>query len=75
MKSARENAGKVQDDFTAMKKLWSDIDNTLPVDELVVSDIEKAYPDFDKTFDKLLRRGQWRIPGYYEKFGEFHVGF
>jgi F-type H+-transporting ATPase subunit d len=40
-----------------------------------VDDVVNAYPEIDNTVATMAKRGQWRVPGYYERFGEFCIGF
>ena len=51
------------------------IENARPIDQLTVDDVSLAYPQLDSIVEKMSKRGQWRVPGYYEKFGEFSIGF
>ena len=32
-----------------------------------VEDVSKAYPELDAIVEKMVKRGQWNPPGYYEK--------
>lgn len=50
------------------------IQNARPIDQLLVDDIAKAYPKLDETVEKMAKRGQWRVPGYYEKWIIFNIG-
>ena len=40
-----------------------------------MDDVVKALPEIDQRVEKMVKRGQWHVPGYDEKFGNFGVGF
>jgi F-type H+-transporting ATPase subunit d len=75
---AVQDAQKTQEmlakEMTELQLLLKDIEEARPIDQLTVDDIAKA-SDLDEKVEKMAKRGQWKVPGYYEKFGEFSVGF
>ncbi|KAJ3020182.1 ATP synthase d subunit [Thoreauomyces humboldtii] len=73
--AAQKTAQKVNIEVDELKSLLTNIETARPVDQLTVEDVAKAYPDLDKTVEKMVKRGQWKVPGYYERFGDFIVGF
>ncbi|KAI8896167.1 hypothetical protein BC833DRAFT_615421 [Globomyces pollinis-pini] len=73
--AAKLTEEKVNVELKEMKELLVHIETARPIEELNVEDIVKAHPSLDATVEKMCKRGQWRVPGYYEKFGEFQVGF
>ncbi|KAJ3327371.1 ATP synthase d subunit [Blyttiomyces sp. JEL0837] len=73
--SAEVTARKIKAELSELNELLTNIETARPVDDLTVDDVAKAYPDLDKTVEKMAKRGQWTVPGYYEKFGEFNIGF
>ncbi|KAI9327243.1 hypothetical protein DFJ73DRAFT_632218 [Zopfochytrium polystomum] len=73
--AAEKTALKINAEMKELKELLVNIETARPVDQLTVDDVAKAYPELDKIVEKMVRRGQWYLPGYYEKFGEFAVGF
>ena len=75
LKLANETLAKIQKEQQELKELLVNIENAKSIDQLTVDDIALAYPELDKTVEKMTKRGQWRVPGYYEKFGEFSIGF
>jgi F-type H+-transporting ATPase subunit d len=44
-------------------------------ERMQVEDVAAAYPEIDSIVEKMAKRGQWNVPGYYEKFGEYYLGF
>ncbi|KAJ1550222.1 ATP synthase d subunit [Cladochytrium tenue] len=50
-----------------LKDLLVNIETARPVDQLTVGDVSKADPTLDKNVEKMVKRGQWLVPGYYEK--------
>ncbi|KAJ3183456.1 ATP synthase d subunit [Geranomyces variabilis] len=73
--AAQKTAKKVNVEVDELKVLLKNIETARPVDQLTVEDVAKAYPELDKTVEKMAKRGQWKVPGYYERFGDFIVGF
>ncbi|KAJ3183249.1 ATP synthase d subunit [Gaertneriomyces sp. JEL0708] len=73
--TAETTAKKVNAEVNELKDLLNNIETARPVDQLTVDDVAKAYPELDKTVEKMVKRGQWSVPGYYERFGDFIVGF
>ncbi|KAI8909895.1 hypothetical protein PhCBS80983_g05758 [Powellomyces hirtus] len=73
--AAQKTAKKVNVEVDELKSLLTNIETARPVDQLTVEDVAKAYPELDKTVEKMAKRGQWKVPGYYERFGDFIVGF
>jgi hypothetical protein len=49
-----------------LKQLLVNIENAKPIDQILVDDVAKAYPKLDQTVEKMAKRGQWKVPGYYE---------
>ncbi|KAI8906924.1 hypothetical protein EDD86DRAFT_192668 [Gorgonomyces haynaldii] len=72
---AKQTEQKIQVELKELQELLVNIEQARPVDELTVDDVAKAYPELEETVAKMAKRGQWRVPGYYERFGEFAVGF
>ncbi|TPX31533.1 hypothetical protein SmJEL517_g05151 [Synchytrium microbalum] len=73
--AAQNTVQKVTVELDELNDLLTNIETARPVEQLTVEDVAKAMPDLDATVEKMAKRGQWRVPGYYEKFGEFQVGF
>jgi F-type H+-transporting ATPase subunit d len=77
--TAVQNANQTQllikQELQELEQLLKDIQTARPIDQLTVDDIARAYPPLDSIVEKMAKRGQWKVPGYYEKFGEFAVGF
>jgi F-type H+-transporting ATPase subunit d len=75
VKEALKTQEYVTKEINELKVLLGDIEQARPIDQLTVDDVAKAYPPLDSIVEKMAKRGQWKVPGYYEKFGEFSVGF
>lgn len=75
IKSAKETSAAVAKELKELKQLLVDIETARPIDQLTVDDVAKSIPDLDAKVEKMVKRGQWNPPGYYEKFGEFKIGF
>ncbi|KAL2912006.1 ATP synthase d subunit [Polyrhizophydium stewartii] len=73
--AAQATVSKISTELVELQDMIKNIDTARPLEQLTVDDVAKAYPQLDATVEKMVKRGQWRIPGYYEKFGEFVVGF
>ncbi|KAJ3294499.1 ATP synthase d subunit [Borealophlyctis nickersoniae] len=73
--AAEATAQKVAGELGDLKKLLTNIETARPLEQLTIDDVAKAYPELMPTVDKMVRRHQWFVPGYYERFGEFVVGF
>ncbi|KAJ3247157.1 ATP synthase d subunit [Chytriomyces hyalinus] len=73
--AAEATERRINQELVELKDLLVHIETARPVDQLTVDDVVKAVPEIDGIVEKMAKRGQWRLPGYYEKFGEFKVGF
>ncbi|KAJ3321283.1 ATP synthase d subunit [Boothiomyces sp. JEL0866] len=72
---AKQTEAKIKEELVELNELLVNIENARPIDQMTIDDVATAYPALDATVEKMAKRGQWRVPGYYEKFGEFSVGF
>jgi F-type H+-transporting ATPase subunit d len=75
VKSAKETSAAVEKELKELKQLMVDIESARPIEQLTVDDVSKAIPDLDAKVEKMVKRGQWNPPKYYETFGEFKIGF
>ncbi|KAI8826559.1 uncharacterized protein EV422DRAFT_490627 [Fimicolochytrium jonesii] len=66
--AAQKTQQKVKGEVDELKVLLTNIETARPVDQLTVDDVAKAYPELDKTVEKMVKRGQWKVPGYYERY-------
>lgn len=73
--SAQQTTQKMSVELEELKEMLDNIEQSRPIDQLTVDDVVKAAPEIEPTVEKMAKRSQWRVPGYYEKFGEFLVGF
>ena len=72
---AEKTAKKIDAELVELKELLAEINTARPVDQLTVDDVAKADPTIDANVEKMVKRAQWKVPGYYEKFGDFAIGF
>ncbi|KNC97171.1 uncharacterized protein SPPG_07558 [Spizellomyces punctatus DAOM BR117] len=76
LESAKKTEEKVGNEVSELRKMMDDIEHMRAPEQLIVDDVFAAYPqDLDAVVAKMAKRGQWRMPGYYERFGEFTIGF
>ncbi|KAI8813623.1 hypothetical protein BJ742DRAFT_788959 [Cladochytrium replicatum] len=73
--AAEKTTQKIQVELKELDTLLKNIETARPLDQLTVDDIAAAIPELDPTVEKMVKRGQWKVPGYYERFGEYKVGF
>ncbi|KAI8808881.1 hypothetical protein BJ742DRAFT_853153 [Cladochytrium replicatum] len=73
--AAEKTTQKIQVELKELDALLKNIETARPLDQLTVDDIASAIPELDPTVEKMVKRGQWKVPGYYERFGEYKVGF
>ncbi|KAJ3057195.1 ATP synthase d subunit [Rhizophlyctis rosea] len=75
--AAETTRQQVAGELGELQQMLKNIETARPVDQLTVDDVCNAVPnqEIDRTVIKMAKRGQWVVPGYYEKFGEFIVGF
>ncbi|KAJ3129562.1 ATP synthase d subunit [Nowakowskiella sp. JEL0407] len=73
--AAEKTAKKINVEMTELNDLLKNIETARPIEQVTVEDVALAIPELDATVQKMIKRGQWTVPGYYERFGEFKVGF
>ncbi|KAJ3415821.1 ATP synthase d subunit [Chytridiales sp. JEL 0842] len=71
--AAEKTAAKINVELKELNELLTNIETARPVDQLTVEDVAHAYPELDNTVAKMAKRGQWIVPGYYERFGQFSI--
>ncbi|KAI8617513.1 hypothetical protein BC830DRAFT_1062371 [Chytriomyces sp. MP71] len=69
--AAEATERRINQEMVELKELLVNIETARPVDQLTVDDVVKAVPEIDSIVEKMVKRGQWRLPGYYEKFVTF----
>ncbi|KAJ3236097.1 ATP synthase d subunit [Chytriomyces hyalinus] len=65
--AAEATERRINQELVELKDLLVHIETARPVDQLTVDDVVKAVPEIDGIVEKMAKRGQWRLPGYYEK--------
>ena len=75
MAEALETQSKIESEMVDLKEFLHNIETARPFEQITVDDLEKACPGADKVIATMVKRGQFRVPGYFEQFGEFKIGF
>ncbi|KAJ1330694.1 hypothetical protein BSLG_009146 [Batrachochytrium salamandrivorans] len=65
--AAKKTTSKIEAEMVELKALLTNIETARPLEQMTMDDVTNAYPEVEKTVEKMVRRGQWRVPGYYEK--------
>jgi hypothetical protein len=60
-------------ELAALSVMLGNIETARPLEHLMVDDIANILPEIDQRTAELAHRGQWIVPGYYEKFGGIGV--
>lgn len=71
--AAKATEAKVKAELVELGDLLKNIETARPLEELTVDEVVKILPEIDTHTAALAKRGQWIVPGYYEKFGEVWV--
>ncbi|KAL3897958.1 MAG: hypothetical protein SGCHY_003056, partial [Lobulomycetales sp.] len=70
VKAAEATEAKVKQELIDLNQMLTNIETARPLEHLHVDDVAKIMPEVDQRTAELAHRGQWIVPGYYEKFGE-----
>ncbi|CAG8501931.1 9878_t:CDS:2 [Paraglomus brasilianum] len=66
---AQRTASKVDAELNDLQKALVNIEQARPFEDLTVADVVGAKPEINVALEKMMKRGQWEVPGYEEKFG------
>jgi F-type H+-transporting ATPase subunit d len=60
----------VQAELADLNKTLENIESARPFDQLTLEDVTKVRPDINEKVNEMVKKGNWQVPGYNEKFGE-----
>jgi hypothetical protein len=69
VKAAQKTEETVKIELASLSVMLKDIQTARPLEHLMVDDVAAILPEIDQRTAELAHRGQWIVPGYYEKFG------
>nr|CAG8519877.1 14355_t:CDS:2 [Entrophospora candida] len=67
--NAEKTVSRFDSEFQQLQKTLTDIEKARPFEDTTVDDIVKAKPEINDIVEKMIKKGQWTVPGYFEKFG------
>eukprot|EP00834_Sanchytrium_tribonematis_P001452 NODE_35_length_36362_cov_0.944434.p28 type:complete len:160 gc:universal NODE_35_length_36362_cov_0.944434:27980-28459(+) len=73
LKRAEETSKLVSQSVSQYKECLQNISKALPVEELTLKDVEKAFPEVDEKVTELANKGEWYNENYYGKFGSMRI--
>ncbi|CCD23686.1 F1F0 ATP synthase subunit d NDAI_0C00250 [Naumovozyma dairenensis CBS 421] len=73
MENAKETESMVASELKALDETLQNIQNARPFDQLTVDELVQAKPEIDEKVEKMVKTGQWDVPGYKEKFGDLTI--
>ena len=63
----------VSDNLQQYKGCLENIKTAVPVEQLTLKDVEKAFPEVDEKIVELANKGEWYDEEYYAKFGSMRI--
>ena len=63
----------VHDNLQQYKSCLDNIKTALPVEELTLKDVEKAFPEVDEKILEQANKGEWYNEDYYGKYGTLRI--
>lgn len=73
LQNAQETANVVQHELAKLHSTLKNIESARSFDDLTINDVSKAAEEIDQKLVELVNKGQWVVPGYKEKFGDYTV--
>lgn len=67
--AAEETTNKIKTELVDLKAALVNIEQSRPIDDLLVEDVAKAIPELDEAVDTMISKGKWEVPGFKEKVG------
>ncbi|CAI2165088.1 10173_t:CDS:2 [Funneliformis geosporum] len=67
VENARKTVARVDEELKNLQNTLTNIEHTRPFED--ITEIVKAKPEINDIVEKMVKRGQWGVPGYEEKFG------
>jgi F-type H+-transporting ATPase subunit d len=69
VENAKKTAARVDSELKDLHSTLNNIEQTRPFENITVEEIVKARPEINDIVEKMVKKGQWDVPGYEEKFG------
>ncbi|CAI2169018.1 6211_t:CDS:2 [Funneliformis geosporum] len=63
VENARKTVARVDEELKNLQNTLTNIEHTRPFEDIT------AKPEINDIVEKMVKRGQWGVPGYEEKFG------
>ncbi|KAF7505759.1 ATP synthase d subunit [Endocarpon pusillum] len=73
MRNAEETKEKVEVELRSLEKALGDIEGARPWEETTVDEVAAAAPQIDEYVARLVKKGRWMPPGYYDKYPNHSV--
>ncbi|KAI9354193.1 hypothetical protein BD770DRAFT_325020 [Pilaira anomala] len=67
---AQKTVQQIEHELKDLHATLSNIEGSRPIEQLTVDDIVVAKPEITKNIEESLKKGNFSIPGYKEKFGD-----
>ncbi|GBB94730.1 hypothetical protein RclHR1_02400026 [Rhizophagus clarus] len=69
IENAKKTAARVDTELRDLHNTLNNIEKTRPFENITIEEIVKAKPEINDIVEKMVKKGQWSVPGYEEKFG------
>ncbi|KAI9480602.1 MAG: hypothetical protein EXX96DRAFT_600398 [Benjaminiella poitrasii] len=67
---AKNTVQQIENELKDLQATLSNIEGSRPIEQLTVDDVIAANPQIVKDVEENLKKGQFSVPGYKEKFGD-----
>ncbi|KAG1376160.1 hypothetical protein G6F60_008385 [Rhizopus arrhizus] len=67
---AEKTVKQIEQELKELQATLSNIQQSRPVEQLKVDDVVAANPKLIKEVEESIKKGEWSVPGYKEKFGD-----
>ncbi|KAI7898349.1 uncharacterized protein BX663DRAFT_525504 [Cokeromyces recurvatus] len=67
---AKNTVQQIETELKDLQATLSNIEGSRPIEQLTVDDVTTANPQIVKDIEENLKKGQFSVPGYKEKFGD-----
>ncbi|KAK9712421.1 ATP synthase d subunit [Basidiobolus ranarum] len=73
VKKAEFTAKQLDLEVSDLKETIKNIEQARPIEDLTVDDVIKAKPEIPSIVEDMVKKGNWTVPGYNEKFGNLSI--
>ncbi|ORX93264.1 putative ATP7-F1F0-ATPase complex, FO D subunit [Basidiobolus meristosporus CBS 931.73] len=73
VQKAQFTAKQLDLEVADLKETIKNIEQARPIEDLTVDDVIKAKPEIPAVVEDMIKKGNWTVPGYNEKFGNLSV--